>query len=523
MANQFNAPLLQYFDSAGNPLSGGLLYIYNTGTTTLTSIYSDSLLAVPLTNPVVLNTSGFTSSDGATPCSIYWASGTAVKMKLTSSTNSSIFTIDPIGGINLNDISSFFTSADPLLTLNVDKTLNIAGGGTNFELNGVAVSTSLPDANGTPILKFTTTTNAVNQVTITDNVTGQKPSIKSSGTDATVGLLIDTKGADTLQLGTTAATTNVSAANTVNVGTSTATATNIGTVAASTLTLGGTTVTSARLDAVTTTIGNTGATAINIGRAAAAVGIIGTTTITGATSTVGSLNFAAVTVPSATSTPIGAAAGNAIDISGTTTITSFDTVAAGIIKFVRFTGALTLTYNATSLILPGSTNIVTVAGDNAEFRSLGSGNWVCTGYHRASATSILAPTQFFATMSGNQAITTGVTTKIQFNTVQVNTGNNYDAVTNFRYTAPRAGNYQINLFISIQASTSNNYSIIIFKNGSSYITTVDNGTKNTTYLCIPSVVPLAANDYLEAFVFQDSGSNKSVLSANSGFSAFLIN
>lgn len=123
----------------------------------------------------------------------------------------------------------------------------------------------------------------------------------------------------------------------------------------------------------------------------------------------GALNFApTVTVASATSTAIGAAAANAVDISGVTTITSFDTVAAGIERSVRFTGALTLTHNAVSMILPGAANIVTAAGDTAHFRSLGSGNWICLDYTRATGVNLvsdplkanLASPTFTGTVSG---------------------------------------------------------------------------------------------------------------------------
>lgn len=85
-------------------------------------------------------------------------------------------------------------------------------------------------------------------------------------------------------------------------------------------------------------------------------------------------------IASATTTDIGAATGEFVDVTGTTTITSLGTVAASIVRTVRFTGALTLTHNATSLILPGSANITTANGDVGQFRSLGSGNWKCVGY-----------------------------------------------------------------------------------------------------------------------------------------------
>jgi hypothetical protein len=89
-------------------------------------------------------------------------------------------------------------------------------------------------------------------------------------------------------------------------------------------------------------------------------------------------------IASATTTDIGAATGEFVDVTGTTTITGLGTVAAGIVRTVRFTGALTLTHNATSLILPGGANITTAANDRALFRSLGSGNWLCVLYVKAS-------------------------------------------------------------------------------------------------------------------------------------------
>lgn len=83
----------------------------------------------------------------------------------------------------------------------------------------------------------------------------------------------------------------------------------------------------------------------------------------------------AANVASASTVDLGAAVGRFVDVTGTTTITSFGTVAAGIWRIVTFTGALTLTHNATSLILPGGANITTAAGDSMVAESLGSGNW----------------------------------------------------------------------------------------------------------------------------------------------------
>ena len=85
-------------------------------------------------------------------------------------------------------------------------------------------------------------------------------------------------------------------------------------------------------------------------------------------------------IASATTTDLGTKDSTFLTVSGVTTITGLGTVSAGIYKFIIFSGALTLTHNGTSLILPGAANITTVAGDTALFLSLGSGNWKCMLY-----------------------------------------------------------------------------------------------------------------------------------------------
>lgn len=95
-----------------------------------------------------------------------------------------------------------------------------------------------------------------------------------------------------------------------------------------------------------------------------------------------------VTYSSASTLNIGAAIANTITITGTTAITSFTSIAAGATRRLVFQGALTLTHNAASLILPGAANITTAAGDVAEFVSLGGGNWRCFSYQRGSGEAL---------------------------------------------------------------------------------------------------------------------------------------
>lgn len=93
-------------------------------------------------------------------------------------------------------------------------------------------------------------------------------------------------------------------------------------------------------------------------------------------------------IASAGTTDIGAATGQYVKVTGTTTITALGTVNAGTMRWVEFTGVLTLTHNATSLKLPGSANITTAAGDVAFFVSLGSGNWKCLGFWPVSGGTV---------------------------------------------------------------------------------------------------------------------------------------
>jgi hypothetical protein len=73
-------------------------------------------------------------------------------------------------------------------------------------------------------------------------------------------------------------------------------------------------------------------------------------------------------------------------INGTTTINSFGSSAGvGSIHFLKFAGSLTLTYNATSMILLGAANVVTQAGDISAVMYMGSSNWLMLEYTKAAA------------------------------------------------------------------------------------------------------------------------------------------
>lgn len=96
------------------------------------------------------------------------------------------------------------------------------------------------------------------------------------------------------------------------------------------------------------------------------------------------------TLASATTCSIGTQYYSHVNVTGTTTITSFGTVTRHNRVWVRFSGALTLTHNATSLILPGGASLTTAAGDVLLAYADSSHNWRVMSYMRASGSAIVS-------------------------------------------------------------------------------------------------------------------------------------
>jgi len=79
-------------------------------------------------------------------------------------------------------------------------------------------------------------------------------------------------------------------------------------------------------------------------------------------------------------------------VSGTTTITSFgSSCVVGARRTLLFSGIVTITYNATSLIEPGSVSYTTAAGDIVEAVYTGSGNWRVTAINRLNGQAVINP------------------------------------------------------------------------------------------------------------------------------------
>lgn len=96
-----------------------------------------------------------------------------------------------------------------------------------------------------------------------------------------------------------------------------------------------------------------------------------------------------INIAGGTTIDLATATGNEVHITGSGwTCTSLGTQDAGTQILLIFDAVGVLTYNATSLILPGAANITTSAGDSALFVSEGSGNWKCVNYMNQNDTYI---------------------------------------------------------------------------------------------------------------------------------------
>lgn len=111
-------------------------------------------------------------------------------------------------------------------------------------------------------------------------------------------------------------------------------------------------------------------------------------------------------IASAATTNLGSSNTKRVRITGTTTITSFGTSIKRT-REIRFASTLTLTHNATTLILPTSADIRTEADDTCIAKSDDSGNWRVTEYLRKTGERI-DPTQILLERN-NATASAGVT------------------------------------------------------------------------------------------------------------------
>ena len=114
----------------------------------------------------------------------------------------------------------------------------------------------------------------------------------------------------------------------------------------------------------------------------------GPSTLTGTVTAGDAINMVkGADIASASTITLTTATGNWVDVTGTVAITTIN-LAAGIQRLVRFTGITTLV-NGSRLVLPGSANITTAAGDYALFVGDSASTVRCVYYFRATGAPLV--------------------------------------------------------------------------------------------------------------------------------------
>lgn len=156
---------------------------------------------------------------------------------------------------------------------------------------------------------------------------------------------------------------------------------------------------------------------------------------------------------------------------------------AGFVTTADTSTILQLQTNGTTAVTVDASQVVT-------FAKQPSGTFAGTG--PAFSASLIA---------SNQAITAGVSTKLQFSVENFDTNSCYDPTTNYRFTPNVAGYYQVNISCYAAGSSLTQQNLYIYKNGSGvnatvYITpanSISGGFTATVIYCNGST------DYIEAY------------------------
>lgn len=127
---------------------------------------------------------------------------------------------------------------------------------------------------------------------------------------------------------------------------------------------------------------------------------------------------------------------------------------------------------------------------------------------------------FSAFASGGQTISNATTTKIQFNNENFDTNSNFDSSTNYRFTPTVAGYYQINAVVSFGGGVAAFSAVLsIYKNGSAYasggLATPVSVTVGASSTASSLISCNGSTDYIEAYVFQNSGAGLALQAGNS--------
>lgn len=181
-------------------------------------------------------------------------------------------------------------------------------------------------------------------------------------------------------------------------------------------------------------------------------------------------------------------------------------------------------------------NGVTVDGVNLKDGTINTNNAVTTASIAANAVtsakiasiayntaSFSNPYKFSAYRSAAYTTVAATSTKLPLSAEYFDTNSNYDAVTNFRYTAPVSGFYFFTGYINVGATTTRTL-LMFYKNGTEIARPVDIPTSQLHGINGSCVLQLAATDYVELWYYTQTAAALDMTATNTRptFSGYLI-
>ena len=117
-------------------------------------------------------------------------------------------------------------------------------------------------------------------------------------------------------------------------------------------------------------------------------------------------------------------------------------------------------------------------------------------------------------LSGNQSITSGFFVKVQFDIELYDSDGEFDNAVNYRFTATNSGYYQVDAAVSYDSVGDGKVSqVSIYKNNNTHLAAPIHVMANASdkTVVVSKAVYLAATDFIELLVFQNSGGNRNIL------------
>jgi hypothetical protein len=201
------------------------------------------------------------------------------------------------------------------------------------------------------------------------------------------------------------------------------------------------------------------------------------------------------------------------------------------------TGNLALQANGVTLLTVNTANVVAVASGGISIAGANSGAITIAAPAVAGTNTLTLPANtgtvaltsqlpvagptFSAYQSVAQTLSSGVSTKIQFQTKEWDTNNNFDSTTNYRFTPTVAGYYQVNAGLQAGASATI-IQCFVYKNGSLYKAGYTGNNASTSQVTISALVYCnGSTDYIEIYGYFTAGQITYAYAPSTYFQGFL--